>query len=401
MVPTGKPLLASPNRLLAMASQEAKNNRSSAKRSTKTRRDADKKSRSSTRARFDTSELSRVLDCYDLGAIREVRLYNRGSHQAPKALVRADAGDFLLKRRAQEHNKIERVAFCHQVQLRLAEQGYPLAHLIGTRDDNSSMLERDGQVYELFEYITGENYDGSVEQTIDAGYQLARLHRGLAGYPIAHKPKRDTYHDSPTVNAAFAEIGYGTPEEGQIPIEPAPGDQPINLRTVVKLGEAYQRAAEQVRSLGLAKLPRMIVHGDWHPGNALFEAGKVKAIIDFDSAHVHPRLLDIANGTLQYAILGGGEDPEHWPDELDLPRLINFLSGYVQAGQTKLHDVELRILPWLMIEALIAESVLPIAATGSFGRIRGSVFLAMVERKVGWMTQRGDLLRQAINKACV
>ncbi|MBC8372625.1 MAG: hypothetical protein H8E53_03450, partial [Planctomycetes bacterium] len=39
----------------------------------------------------------------------------------------------------------------------------------------------------------------------------------------------------------------------------------------------------------------------------------------------------------------------------------------------------------LMCEAMIAEGVLPIAATGSFGRIQGYPFLTMVLRKVNWI----------------
>jgi len=38
-----------------------------------------------------------------------------------------------------------------------------------------------------------------------------------------------------------------------------------------------------------------------------------------------------------------------------------------------------------MIEALIAEAVLPIAATGSFGPFAGFGFVRMVRRKVEWM----------------
>jgi hypothetical protein len=38
-----------------------------------------------------------------------------------------------------------------------------------------------------------------------------------------------------------------------------------------------------------------------------------------------------------------------------------------------------------MCEAMIAEAVLPIAATGSFGRIEGFPFLQMIDRKVKWI----------------
>ena len=49
-------------------------------------------------------------------------------------------------------------------------------------------------------------------------------------------------------------------------------------------------------------------------------------------------------------------------------------------------------LPWLMTEALVLESVIPIAATGMFGGLSGSGFLRMVEGKVQWITPRADTL---------
>ena len=57
---------------------------------------------------------------------------------------------------------------------------------------------------------------------------------------------------------------------------------------------------------------------------------------------------------------------------------------------------ELEIIPWLMIEAMVAESVLPIAATGSFGRIEGYGFLQMIERKVRWVHAHMEQLVKSV-----
>jgi hypothetical protein len=45
-----------------------------------------------------------------------------------------------------------------------------------------------------------------------------------------------------------------------------------------------------------------------------------------------------------------------------------------------------------MIEALIAEAVFPIAATGQFGRMDGMGFLSMVMRKVQWLQKSTRML---------
>jgi homoserine kinase type II len=122
----------------------------------------------------------------------------------------------------------------------------------------------------------------------------------------------------------------------------------------------------------------------------LFRDNHVVAVIDYDSARQLPRVIDIANGALQFSIIGGDEDVSKWPDSVDESRFKRFLRGYDEV--VLLSQAEIRALPWLMIEALIAEAVFPIAATGSFGRMEGLGFLNMVRRKVAWLQQSSQRL---------
>jgi homoserine kinase type II len=153
---------------------------------------------------------------------------------------------------------------------------------------------------------------------------------------------------------------------------------------------SYKHAAESVETLGMENWPKQIVHADWHPGNMLFRENRVVAVIDYDSARLQPRVLDIANGALQFSIIGGDEDISKWPDYVDESRFKRFLRGYDEA--MLLSQAEIRCIPWLMIEALIAEAVFPIAATGTFGRMEGQAFLQMVQRKVAWMQRNAPRL---------
>jgi Ser/Thr protein kinase RdoA (MazF antagonist) len=65
----------------------------------------------------------------------------------------------------------------------------------------------------------------------------------------------------------------------------------------------------------------------------LFDESGIAAVIDYDSARLAPRVLDIANGALQFSILAGSDDPHQWPSEVDLPRLAEFLRGYRSSGR--------------------------------------------------------------------
>ncbi len=154
--------------------------------------------------------------------------------------------------------------------------------------------------------------------------------------------------------------------------------------------DSYLHARDSAEDAGLSGWPPQIVHGDWHPGNMLFRQKRVVAVIDYDSARRLPRVIDSANGALQFSILGGGEDLSTWPEYLDESRFKRFLRGYDEVAM--LSEAELTSTPWLMIEALIAEAVYPIAATGQFGKLQGQGFLKMVQRKVVWLQQNADRL---------
>src|SRR5882757_2790784 len=113
------------------------------------------------RERFGAEELVVVMSHFDIGVIESITEYPRGSRKAPKLLINAEQGKFLLKRRARGKDDPFKVAFSHALQLYLAGKQFPLPHLIGTRTDNNSMLQHNNAVYELFEYIRGNSYDNS------------------------------------------------------------------------------------------------------------------------------------------------------------------------------------------------------------------------------------------------
>ena len=127
----------------------------------------------------------------------------------------------------------------------------------------------------------------------------------------------------------------------------------------------------------------------------LFRNRHVAAVIDYDAARLQPRVIDFANGALQFSILGGGEVADTWPDYIDQTRFKRFMRGYDSVSV--ITKAEVRAVPFLMCEAMIAEAVLPIAATGSFGRFIGFSFLQMIDRKVKWVLSHMDELNSVLD----
>jgi Ser/Thr protein kinase RdoA (MazF antagonist) len=340
------------------------------------------------REKFSLEELAIVMSHYDIGIIQAVKEYARGSRRAPKLIIASDKGEFLLKRRARGKDDPFKVAFSHALQLYLASKQFPLPHLIGTRKENNSMLQHNNAVYELFEYIRGNMYDSSLEATFDSGKTLALYHKLVRDYAPEFDPPVGSYHSSRAIHNSLDQLPETFDDPHRFPN--APGDQVE--ATTNYLREAYLQASEKVEATGLNTWPSQIVHCDWHPGNMLFRNRKVVAVIDYDAARLQQRVIDVANGALQFSILAGSDDPAQWPEYLDETRFKRFIRGYDEVDV--LSVAELDVIPWLMVEAMVAESVLPIAATGSFGRLEGYGFLQMIERKVRWVQgNMGQLVR--------
>jgi len=330
----------------------------------------------SLREKFAADELAIVLSHYDIGVIESIVEFPRGSRKAPKLLVVSENGKFLLKRRAKGKDDPFKVAFCHALQLELASKQFPLPHLIGTKRDNNSMLQLRGAVYELFEYIPGQGYSQTLEATFDSGRVLGLYHKLLEGFKTEWQPPHGSFHGAVAVDQGLQQIPALAPNDAEL------------KAMLMFLAESYRAAAASVDELGIQRWPRQIVHADWHPGNMLFREDHIVAVIDYDSARLLPRIIDISNGALQFSIIGGDEDVSRWPDHMDESRFKRFLRGYDDV--MLLSQAEIRTLPWLMIEALIAEAVFPIAATGSFGRMEGMSFLRMVQKKVRWMQKHAQ-----------
>ena len=340
------------------------------------------------RQNFGAEEMAICLSHYDLGIVRSIQQFPRGSRRAPKVIIECDRGRFLFKRRAKGKEDLAKVAFTHQIQLALAGQNYPLPHLLGTRTDNNSMLVQDANIYEMFEFVEGGAYDGSLDATYHSGRVLGLYHKLLQDFRSDYTPAKGTYHGANAIQQAIQDTVKSLPIESRPP-------QDILTSVVETLYHAYDQCAKKVNKLGLKDWGEQIVHGDWHPGNMLFRDKRVVAVIDYDAARLQQRVIDLANGALQFSIIGGGDDPSKWPEYVDLSRYKRFMRGYDSVNV--ISKRELKAVPLLMCEAMIAEGVLPIAATGSFGRMSGFPFLQMVSRKIHWILSHRDELAAAMD----
>jgi hypothetical protein len=246
---------------------------------------------------------------------------------------------------------------------------------------------------------------------------LARLHQLLARFSPSFTAPTGTYHHraviAPLLNDLPALLGTGSSAGGGW----AAGEQIGPVAAALAL--AYAQAAERAeRAAGpIADRARQLTHGDWHPGNFLLSERPgdptIVAVLDFDSVRVSQSLLDVANGAFQCSVrrrltpLGGEEPVDGAPakghgDGPEPPAGISismnaelfrrFFAGYRQGAPGHLSGADLAAVPWLMIEAIIVETVTPIATTGRFGRVNPLAALAMARQVVDWVAADAETL---------
>jgi Ser/Thr protein kinase RdoA (MazF antagonist) len=337
-------------------------------------------------ANFSSEELVRVLSHYDIGIVHRVQPLPVGNRRAPKVVVIADKGTFLLKRRPKGRDDLEKVDFAHAVQKHLVAKAFPVTSLLATMDEQVTALNMDNHIYEFFRYVEGARYDGSVEATREAGRQLAVFHKDLADFKGNDEPSPLCFHDAALVRRHLKLLSSDKRTEAA-----------RKMRAVAEeLILRYDKASVRVNQLGFKSWKRQVVHGDWHPGNLLFEGHRVVAVVDFDSIRFSPAVTDLANGMLQFSIVGDRPDPTQWSAHFDRNRLFEFFNGYQEV--TRLSERKRYGLIDMMIETMIAEAVLPVAATGFFGSHSGQAFLEMILRKTKWLRRNRQELREVMLK---
>lgn len=96
--------------------------------------------------------------------------------------------------------------------------------------------------------------------------------------------------DAPAPTAALADIAHIHPAITDpvmnVHVAPLPVDRVVKLMELVGTCQAF--AVES------AALPQQLIHGDFAPGNILFERDAVTAVLDFECVHVDARIYDLA-----------------------------------------------------------------------------------------------------------
>ena len=305
--------------------------------------------RSQRRQRFSPEELVCTLSYYDLGAISGLEEFPRGSRSPAKVLLKTSARQLHPQARAKGKDDPFKVAFTHAIQLYLAARAFPVPALVGTRRDDNSLLQWSNNVYEIYQHVLGGRFNGDVEETFAAGEVLGKFHRLIRQYdPIP--AECGSYHDYARIPVALTEI----PARLAHVDDDAAGQEDQYPRIVPSITDAYAEAVHRVNEAGLTCSSSRLSTPTGTPATSCSAAAgwwrssttTPPAALPRDrrcqrhpavQLHRRPRAAERMARPAGY-----------------LPRLWPFLRGY--ESEQKLLDQELAMVPWLMIEAVIAEA---------------------------------------------
>jgi len=239
--------------------------------------------------------LRRVLDNYDIGALR--RVARHGGTAGRNWKVETTCGTWLLRTRGTRTSSDEAVALDHSLRRHLVSRGVPTAAPV-VRRDGLTFTRLGERAYEVYPFVPGlACKSASDAQLQSAGRGLAAFHRAASDFPLIRAT-------APVAQYASLDI----PEASARPEDPA------------LLAQAYERLAADAQSgpsaeaakccrlwvarlrteFGLARydaLPHVLTHGDYTLANLLFdEHGGLAGIFDLDWARWAPRIRDLADG---------------------------------------------------------------------------------------------------------
>jgi len=230
----------------------------------------------------------------------------------------------------------------HALVAHLRRAGFPAPTILPTTSGDT-LLIREGEFYEIQEYIKGVPYDyNRPEHFQEAARTLGRYHARVKGFaPQALLDLGELY--SPAIlraNLADLTDAWELARDAE-------------LAQIVRRLEAHADDLA-ARFAAHSALPHLVIHGDYYADNLLFEGDRIVGVVDYDKACWQPRVVELAEALIYFASPRLGH-LKHlvYPGFVEWEPFERFLGHY--ASVVKPDESETRALPdyvrciWLQI----------------------------------------------------
>lgn len=278
--------------------------------------------------------LAALRGAFDVGDWREVQPLPAGKSQ--HYLLTTTLGRFVL-RRSYRSKTAEAVRFEHELVAHLRAGGFPAPEFVPTVE-GEPCAEVDGRLWRMALFVSGSAASAEVPGQVEAVAEaLARYHRLVEGFSAGVPAP-----EAPLVPVALAERLAAVPTEERF-LAALPEGLAAPLRFALAEGRTVHRRLEQLYRV----LPMTIIHAGCRRGSALFDGGRLRVVLDFDSAHHEARALDVAVAVHDFAKVYGDPASPDYKVHLDRAVAARFVTAYQRVAP--LAPEELEAVPMLLV----------------------------------------------------
>ena len=312
--------------------------------------------------------IRQVLDHYKLGELKSGRRLGRGFVNE-NWILQTTSGRYFLKRRHPDLRNPTIICAQHSLNKHLRQSGFPAPAILPSKS-GETLLVLDNEYFEIQEYIEGSPYQDTNEAHFQAAaVTLGLYHACIHGFTPHPHCDLGALYSPPIVADNLARLA----DLWELERDPA-------------LTPLLQQLESQAADLAIhfsehRELPCLIIHGDYHGGNLLFQGDRVVGVVDYDKACWQPRVVELAEALIYFAAPCPGHFKHLvYPGFLDWDKFTTFLSYYIYGvglDDIFLSDEEARALPdyicciWLSVslKRLMEKDSCPAAASEILGEV--------------------------------
>lgn len=237
-----------------------------------------------------------------------------------------------------------RLADMQLVRRHLADGGVPCMVPLPTLD-GQPWIEVAGHLVEVEPYVEHDAKMDSWER-IEAGLpSLGRIHTLLRGLHVSEDGR-----NAPATNNIEPEDALPGTLRGIAAIKSWDSPSAAEIRLAAASEELARLVDAEQRKLGIERLPRQLVHGDYWDNNVFFSHGRIVLIADFDFMGERARIDDLAL-TLYYT---NSTFAENRASEDRINRLSRLVNAYKSSLDEPLTTGERLALPLALARAPLA-----------------------------------------------
>jgi Ser/Thr protein kinase RdoA (MazF antagonist) len=294
------------------------------------------------------SYLLKVLDNFNIENAASCKLLSGGTANT-SYLVECDRAKYVIRRRSSKYSIESWVLYEAEYLGYLYKKGVPVPILLAGRD-GQYWCNVEGSMYQLYTFIDGSSYDySSKDELIQSAVFLGKLHSVVCDFcPDTLKESRR--YDNPV---EMLDMFRKSTEKTRCKT----GQEERRILGYVE--KQIENIAEKLTDDMYYSLPLITIHGDYHPANVKYKAGRVCGLFDFDRVSMQPRIRDVSDGVIYFSSirsgkLSGGDifslTGGYMPD---LDRSLVFMHGYIKNVTLGLSEREIKLIPCFMRVRLI------------------------------------------------